>query len=91
MCIYTYTCKYNLLSLYTAICMYVFRADHTHQLVWSFLGKTTSSTPSFTPLPRVLFAGLRSSLVGIASVNFGMAIGVITHISGAELVRRLKV
>lgn len=70
--------KYNVLSVYNVVCMYVFRADHLtldNQSVCSSLGKATSLAPNFPQLPRVPCAELR--LCGISLVPFDMTIGVI--------------
>jgi hypothetical protein len=50
LCLYSFTHKFFLLSLYIVICMYVFSTDHltmNNQLVCSSLARTTCHVPSF--------------------------------------------
>lgn len=60
--VYIYIPKYNLCSLYSATCMYVFRAVHRtlgNQFECSLPRKSSSSALSFPQLPIGLCVGLR--------------------------------
>lgn len=72
LCLYSFTHKFFLLSLYIVICMYVFSTDHltmNNQLVCSSLARTTCHVPSFPQLPVVPCVGLRLHGLSLCSLE----------------------